>query len=299
VHVVVAGASGFLGGHLVSALTDRGHGVTRLVRRPAEAADQSRWDPARGEMDPAVIEAADVVVNVAGSPTMGNPHSRKWATALRESRVQSTGTLAAAIAGSARKPAFLAGNGISIYGDHGPQPLTEASDSRGHAFLTEVAREWQAAAGPAVDAGARVCILRTAPVLDRRSEPLKALRKLFRLGIGGRLGNGRQYFPVVSLRDWVAAVVFLAESEEARGPFNLCCPETPTNAEFTRALARAVGRPAAIPVPSFAIRVGAGRMSPELLGSLNASPQALIDAGFEFRDQDVTAVLAASLGQRA
>jgi uncharacterized protein (TIGR01777 family) len=270
-----------------------------LVRRPAEAADESRWDPATGEVDSAVIEAADVVINVAGSPTMGNPHSQKWATALRESRVTSTATLATAIAASDRKPALLAGNGISIYGDHGSQPLTEASDSRGHAFLTEVSREWQAAAGPAVDAGARVCILRTSPVLDRRSEPLKALRRLFKLGLGGRLGNGKQYFPIISLRDWVAAVVFLAESDTAQGPVNLCCPETPTNAEFTRALGRAVGRPAAVPVPSFAIRAGAGRMSPELLGSLNASPLALVDAGFEFRDPDVTAVLAAGLGQRA
>jgi uncharacterized protein (TIGR01777 family) len=299
VQVVVAGASGFLGSHLVSALQDRGHDVTRLVRRPAEAADQSRWDPAASEVDGAVIEAADVVVNVAGSPTMGNPHSQKWATALRESRVRSTSTLASAIAGSQRKPAFLAGNGISIYGDHGSHLLTEAGDSRGHALLTEVSREWEAAARPAVDAGARVCILRTAPVLDGRSEPLKALRRLFRLGVGGRLGDGKQYFPIVSLRDWLAAVVFLAESDDARGPFNLCCPQTPTNAEFTRALARAVGRPAVIPVPSFAIRVGAGRMSSELLGSQNASPQALLDAGFEFRDHDVTAVLAAGLGQRA
>ena len=297
--VVVAGASGFLGSHLVAALNDRGHTVTKLVRRPAEAADESRWDPAAGEVDDKVIEAADVVVNVAGSPTMGNPHSRKWATALRESRVTSTSTLAWAIAGGDRKPAFLAGNGISIYGDHGAQPLTEASDSRGHAFLTEVSREWEAATEPARECGARVCILRTAPVLDRSSEPLKALRRLFRLGLGGRLGSGEQYFPIISLRDWVAAVVFLAETDDARGPFNLCSLETATNAEFTRALGRAVGRPAVIPVPSFAIRAGAGRMSPELLGSLNTSPQALVDAGFEFHDPDVTCVLAAGLGQRA
>jgi uncharacterized protein (TIGR01777 family) len=299
VQVVVAGASGFLGSHLVSELNDRGHTVTKLVRRPPEAADESRWHPAAGEVDQQVIEAADVVVNVAGSPTMGNPHSKKWATALRESRVTSTSTLADAIAGSGRKPAFLAGNGISIYGDHGAQPVTETSDSRGHAFLTEVSREWQAVTEPARIAGARVCVLRTAPVLDLRSEPLKALRRLFRLGLGGRLGSGEQYFPVISLRDWVAAVVFLAENHEARGPFNLCCLETPTNAEFTRALGRAVARPAVIPVPSFAIRAGAGRMAPELLGSLNTAPQALVDAGFEFHDPDVTSVLAAGLGQRS
>lgn len=297
-HIVVGGSSGFLGTHLVSELTDRGHTVTKLVRREPGAADESRWDPAAGHVDASVIDAADVVVNLAGAPTLGNPHSEKWATALRESRVQSTATLAAAIAASERKPAFLAGNGISIYGDHGAEQLTEAADSRGHALLTEVAREWEAVTRPAAEAGSRVCVLRTAPVLDGRSEPLKLLRRLFRLGLGGRLGSGAQYFPCISLRDWVGAVVHLAEHAEASGPFNLCCPRTPTNAEFTRALGRAVGRPTVIPAPAFAIRIGAGRMSSELLGSVNASPRALVDAGYEFRDPDISAVLAAGLGRR-
>jgi uncharacterized protein (TIGR01777 family) len=297
--VVVGGASGFLGTHLVSELTGRGHTVTKLVRREPGAADESRWDPASGRVDAEVIAAADVVVNLAGAPTVGNPHSKKWATNLRDSRVQSTTTLAEAIAASERPPAFLAGNGISYYGDHGSDRLPETADSRGHTLLTEVTREWQAATGPASDAGARVCVLRTAPVMDVRSEPLNLLRRLFRLGLGGRLGGGGQYFPMVSLRDWVGAVSHLAEHDDASGAFNLCCPVTPTNAEFTRALGRAVGRPAVVPVPSFAIRIGAGDMSPELLGSVNAVPQALVDAGYEFRDDDVTAVLAAGLAQRA
>lgn len=297
-HVVMGGASGFLGTHLTRELQTRGHRVTALTRGSATGPDQSRWDPAAGVVDAAVIESADVVVNLAGAPTAGNPHSRKWAEALRDSRVQSTGTLATAIAASERTPAFLAGNGISVYGDRGAEPLTEAADSRGHALLTEVSRVWEAAAAPAREAGARVCILRTSPVMDRQSEPLRTLRRLFRLGIGGRLGDGRQYFPMISLRDWVGAVAFLAEGE-ASGPVNLCCPRTPTNAEFTQALGRAVGRPAVIPVPSFAISAGAGRMSPELLGSRNAVPQALLDAGFEFRDADVTAVLAAGLATPA
>jgi uncharacterized protein (TIGR01777 family) len=298
VHAVVGGASGFLGTHLVSELTGRGHTVTKLVRREPGAADESRWDPAAGQVDADVIGSADVVVNLAGAPTLGNPHSKKWATALRESRVQSTSTLARAIAASGRTPAFLAGNGISVYGDHGAEELTEAADSRGHALLTEVAREWEAATRPAAQAGARVCVLRTAPVLDGRSEPLKLLRRLFSLGLGGRLGSGSQYFPCISLRDWVGAVVHLAEHADASGPFNLCCLQTPTNAEFTRALGRAVGRPTIVPTPAFAIRIGAGRMSSELLGSVNASPRALVDAGYEFHDPDITAVLAAGLGRR-
>jgi len=297
VHILIGGASGFLGTHLGRELETRGHTVTRLVRRPATAPSESRWDPASGGVDPQVIEAADVVVNLAGAPTAGNPHSQQWADNLRESRVRSTATLATAIASSERKPAFLAGNGISVYGDHGSEPLTETADPRGDALLTEVSQAWEAAAEPAREAGARVCILRTAPVMDVRSQPLKSLRLLFRLGLGGRLGDGRQYFPMISLRDWVGGVAHLAEHSEARGAFNLCCPETPTNAEFTQALGHALGRPTLIPAPAFAIRIGAARMAPELLGSKNTVPQALIDAGYEFRDQDVTSVLAAGLAQ--
>ena len=137
--------------------------------------------------------------------------------------------------------------------------LTEASDSRGHALLTEVTREWQAATTPASEAGARVCVLRTSPVMDRRGEPLKQLRLLFKAGLGGRLGDGRQYMAMISLRDWLGAVIHLAEHPTASGPFNLCCPETPTNAEFTKALARAVHRPAAVFVPKAALRLGAGQ----------------------------------------
>ena len=164
--------------------------------------------------------------------------------------------------------------------------------------MTEVTRAWEAAARPAVEAGARVCVLRTSPVMDRESEPLRMLRRLFALGLGGRIGSGQQHFPMVSLRDWLGGVLHLVEHPAAHGPFNLCCPETPTNAEFTRALGRAVGRPTFLPVPAPAIRLGAGPLAPELLGSVNLVPQALIDAGYEFRDRDVSAVLAAGLAGR-
>ena len=165
--------------------------------------------------------------------------------------------------------------------------LTEESDSRGDSLLTRVTREWQAAADPAVEAGARVCVLRTSPVMDRRSEPLRQLRLLFRLGLGARLGHGEQYMPMISLRDWVGGVVHLAEHDTAHGPFNLTCPETPTNAEFTQALAAAVHRPALVVTPRSLLKVAAGQMAPELLGSLNVRPAALERAGYGFRDRDV------------
>ena len=294
--VVIGGASGFLGTHLTRELEVRGHQVTGLTRGPA-GGRQATWDPAHGRVDADLIAAADVVVNLAGTPTAGNPHSQKWADNLRISRVQSTETLAEAIAASERKPAFLAGNGISVYGDHGSDPLPESADSRGDDLLTEVSKVWEEATQPARDAGARVCILRTAPVMDVRSQPLKSLRVLFKLGLGGRLGDGKQYFPMISLRDWVGGVAHLAEHQDASGPFNLCCPKTPTNAEFTQALGRALGRPTVLPAPAVAIRLGASRMASELLGSKNTLPQALIDAGYEFHDPDVIAVIAAGLAQ--
>ncbi|MFC6285774.1 TIGR01777 family oxidoreductase [Nocardioides sp. GCM10027113] len=296
-HVVIAGASGFLGRHLSKSLIDRGHAVTALTRKQSSAPDESTWDPYEGKVDQGLIEEADVVVNVAGSPTAGNPHSEKWARELRESRVVTTQVLADAIAATDSKPVFLAGNAIAFYGDHGSEVLTEDADSRGDSLMTQVCREWQAAAEPAVDAGARVAILRTAPVMDRTSPPLKQLRLLFKTGLGGRLGDGRQYFPVISLRDWVAAVTWLAENDDLSGPVNLCCPTTPTNAEFTRALARAVNRPALTFVPAPVLKVAAGRMAPEVLGSQNLRPAALEAAGFSFRDRDVTSVLASALAK--
>lgn len=296
--VVLAGGSGFLGTHLRTELLARGHQVTSLVRRPAKGREESQWDPYAGEVDRTLVRTADVVVNLAGAPTVGNPHSRKWADELMRSRVVTTTLLAETIAGAERPPAYLAGNGISYYGDHGSAVLDEAADTRGHALLTEVARAWEAAAKPASDAGARVVVLRTSPVMDRRAAPLKQLRLLFSTGLGGRLGSGKQYMPMITLRDWVGGVVHLAEHGEVSGPVNLCLPTAPTNAEFTQALARAVRRPALLPTPGPLIKVAGGRMAPELLGSVNVRPAALLASGYVFADPDVDALVTTALAAR-
>jgi len=295
VRIVIAGSSGFLGRQLTDQVRTEGHEVVSLVRRAADGAEESQWDPYTGRLDPDVVESADVVVNLAGTPTAGNPHSKKWARELMESRVSTTRVLAEAIAASARTPAFLAQNGIGFYGDHGSEVVTEASDSRGDTLLSRVTRAWQEAAGPAVAAGARVCVLRTAPILHKGEPPLQQLLLPFRLGLGARLGDGHQNFPVISLRDWLGAATFLAASDTAAGAFNLCCPVTPTNAEFTDALAGAVGRTARLKAPAALLRKAAGAMAPELLGSVDARPAALEDAGYEFRDRDIAAVLTSAL----
>ncbi len=294
---LIAGATGFLGTRLDEQLTARGHQVTALVRRPPRRGE-IRWDPYTAGLGTEVVDHHDVVVNLAGSPTAGNVHSKKWAEELMRSRVTTTGVLAEAIAASSTKPVFLAQNGIGFYGDHGAQVLTEEADSRGEALLTRVCRAWQAATQPAERAGARVCVLRTSPVYDRRSQPLKALRLLFKAGLGGPLGDGRQYVPMISTRDWVNAVIHLAESSEARGAFNLCCEQLPTNREFTDELARQLHRPAILRVPAVVLRPAAGQMSNELLGSVNAVPAALLADGFTFQDRDVSAVVREGLAPR-
>jgi uncharacterized protein len=293
--VVIAGATGFLGTHLSDHLRVHGHEVTALVRREPTSRHQSRWNPTTGEVDAGLVGRADAVVNLAGAPIAGNPHSKKWSRDVLDSRVLTTGLLARTIAAAERPPAFLAGNGIAWYGDHGDAPVTEDSDSVGDAFLTCVAREWEAAADAAREAGSRVCVLRSAPVMDRTSPPLKQLRLLFQAGGGARLGSGEQHMPMISLRDWIGAVSYLIESRDVSGAFNLCCPRTPTNAEFTRALAAAVHRKAFLTVPSAVMKMATGALAPEVLGSINSRPAALERAGYDFEDEDVREVLAAAL----
>jgi len=287
---LIAGSSGFLGTLLRRRLQAEGHTVTRLVRRPP-AESEVQWDPYSGPLGTEVVDRHDVVVNIAGSRLTGNPHSKRWAEEMVRSRVATTGVMAEAIAASATKPAFLVGNGSSWYGDCGESPLIESEPSTGEAFMTNVTRQWQAATSPASEAGARVCVLRSAPVIDRRNLPWKLMFPAFRLGIGGMAGSGEQYVPIISARDWVDAAIHVAGNESVSGPVNMSCPETPRHREFVQGLGRLLHRPTVLRVPGAVVKVAAGRMAPEVLGSTRPVPQVLLDSGYDFADPDVRAVL--------
>jgi uncharacterized protein len=299
VRILLAGASGFLGTRLARRLRGSGHTVVRLVRREPADVEEVRWDPAAGRLDPATFAGVDAVINLAGAGIGAHRWTDRYKKELRDSRVGTTATLATTIAGlpTGQRPAtLLNASGIHFYGDTGDRVVDESAGP-GTGFLAEMCQEWEGATAPAADAGLRVVLLRTAPVLAHDGEFLKPQLLPFRLGLGARLGDGRQYWAWISLRDWLAAVDFLLDGEVA-GPVNLTGPEPATNAEFTRALARAVGRPAVLRVPSAALRIGLGEFATAALASIRALPAVLTDRGFGFAHPTVDAALSAVLPDR-
>jgi uncharacterized protein (TIGR01777 family) len=294
-HVVIGGASGFLGTALVAHLREQGHQVTRLVRTDDSSSDASLWDPRTGRLDQIVIDRADAVVNLSGSSVGRFPRTGRVRRELLASRIDATTTLARAVAASENKPALLSGSAMGYYGpDRGGEILTETSEP-GTGFLSELVQRWEQATQPAVDAGARVCILRTTLPLDRRGGLLGPLVPMFKLGAGARLGTGRQYMAMVSLHDWLRAVTFLLEQPTASGPFNIGMPQPPTNAEFTEALGDALHRPTVLVAPTFVLRTVLGKVADDLLGSLRLDSLALREAGFTFEHHDVVEALDAAL----
>lgn len=295
-HVVISGASGFLGAPLTALLRGSGHQVTRLVRRSPRGDDESQWDPAAGRVDQVLIDRADAVINLSGAPVAHWPWTASYRQKIRDSRVDCTGTLARAIAQSPEPAAFISASGMSRYGSNrGQEKLTEES-SPGEGFLPDVVEAWEAAAQPARDAGARVCHIRTTLVLDKRGGTLKTLLPIFKLGLGGRLASGDQYFSVISKRDWLRGVQFLLENDTLSGPFNFGNANPVTNEEFTKQLGDAIGRPTILPAPRFAIKAAlGGKLSSELLGSLRVIPARLEEAGFEFEDPDLPSTLTTAL----
>ena len=295
--LVLAGASGFLGKALRDHLARQGHDVVRLVRGEALAASESSWDPYAGRVDRDVVESADVVVCLSGAPLAHWPWTDSYKRSFTASRVRTTRTLAEAIAASDRRPAFLAQNGVAGYGDRGDAPLGEDSEYDADTFMGRVTRAWQDATTPASDAGARVAVMRTSVVLDRRGGALKPQLLQFKAGLGGPVGNGEQYFSTISMPDWVRAATYLAEQPEAAGPYNLSAPNATTNREFARELARMLHRPAVVPAPSWPIRKLVGAVSSELLNSTRVEPARLLAEGFTFEHPTLDDRIAAALNR--
>ena len=294
---VIAGASGFLGTQWRDHLARQGHDVVRLVRGEALSEHESHWDPYAGQVDDSVIESADVVACLSGAPLAHWPWTAAYKRTFVDSRVATTGTLARAVAASARKPALLAQNGIAGYGDRADLLLTEDSDANASTFMGRVTQEWERATAPAADAGARVVVMRSGVVLDRRAGVVKTLVPVFKLGLGGPVGPGTQYFSTISLPDWLRAATFLATHDECSGVYNVSAPNASTNAEFGSELGRQLHRPAVLPVPALPIRKIVGDVSTELLNSTRVEPARLLAAGFEFEHPTLEARVSAALAR--
>lgn len=288
--IAITGSTGLIGKALVGALRDEGLTVVRLVRRRAAAADEVRWDPF-GDVDTASLEGVDAVVHLAGA-SIGD---HRWTMAnrreIRDSRIEGTRTLARALAGLKRRPSvFVSGSAIGFYGDTGDVAVDESAP-RGEGFLAELCLDWEAAARPAADAGIRVVHPRTGLVFAREGGLLGKVLPLFRLGLGGRLGTGRQWMSWISLADQVAALRFLIDGD-LDGPVDLTAPEPVTNADFTEALGAALRRPTPFTVPATVLRLALGELADEgALISQRVLPARLIEAGFTFKHRELTAAL--------
>jgi hypothetical protein len=296
--IVVSGASGLIGTALVPALRGDGHEVVRLVRRQPSGPDEVRWDPAAHSLDPAVLSTVDAVVHLSGAGVGEKRWSEPFKRTIRDSRVDSTATIAAAMAAAEPRPrVLLAASAVGWYGNSGDREVDE-SEPAGTGFMADVCRAWEGATGAAEEVGARVVHLRTGLVCSPRGGLLGPMVPLFKLGVGGRLGSGRQYTPWISLRDEIGAIRFLLTADDVRGPVNLTGPEPVTNAEFTKALGRVLDRPAVLPVPRFALRIVTGSFADEgILTGQRAMPTVLLKHGYRFLDQDVTSALRWALGR--
>ncbi|QUH01192.1 TIGR01777 family protein [Saccharopolyspora erythraea] len=298
--VVIAGSSGLIGTSLVPALRQARHEVVRLVRRRPEAPDERGWDPPAGRLDEDALEGADAVVNLCGAGIGDRRWTPERKRVLLDSRLRPTSVLAEAVAQHG-VATMVNASAVGFYGDTGQRPVTESAPP-GDGFLADLVRQWEAATAPASDAGARVVLARTGPVLSPAGGLLGRLRPLFSFLLGGRFGDGEQYLPWISLDDEVAALRFVLEHPEISGPVNLTGPTPVRNAEFARALGEAVGRPAPWVVPGFVLRAAVGELAEDVLGGQRAVPAVLEGHGFRFQHPTVRAALAAavpSAGSRA
>lgn len=291
---MISGAGGFIGTPLAAALRERGDRVIELTRGAA-GEDRVHWDPEAGELDAAEIANCDAVVHLAGESIAGLWTGGKKRRIL-ESRRRGTRLLTETAAGLVPEPSvFVSSGAIGFYGSRGDEVLTENSGN-GEGFLAEVVREWEDAAQPARDAGIRTVNLRIGLVLGKGGGALGPMKPLFKLGGGGKLGSGGQWWSWVTLNDVVRAFIFAIDDAALEGPYNVAAPAPVTNAEFTKALARALHRPALLPAPGFALKLAMREMAGEmLLASQRIDSARLRDAGFEFEDTDLAASLDANV----
>ena len=294
--VAITGATGLIGGALAECLSGDGADVLRLVRRPAVGAAELRWDPAQadGGLAADALDGVDAVVHLSGAPIA----SRRWTPArkreLRASRVDSTAALIRAMLAAPTPPrVLLAGSAIGWYGNTAEQAVDESAPN-GAGFLPTLVRDWEAATAPASAAGIRVVNLRSGIVLSSRGGLLRPLLLPFRLGLGAKVGVGTQYLSWITLTDHLRAMQFLL-TQDLSGPVNLTAPAPATNADLTRALARAVHRPAVLQVPAAVVRLGLGELSAELLGSCRVVPARLEGAGFTFQHPTIGPAVAAAI----
>ena len=281
-NIVISGASGLIGTALVARLRSKGHTVTTLVRREARQGEIS-WDPARGVLDGAALEGTDAVIHLSGAGIGDKRWTPAYKREILESRTATTALLARTIASLGRKPSvFLSGSAIGIYGPRNDEQLDESS-SHGNGFLVDVCQQWEAAAKPAVDAGVRTVLLRTGIVLTPKGGALKKLLLAFRVGAGGRFGNGKQWQSWITLDDEIGAIEHLLTANVS-GPVNLTAPSPVTNAEFTTVLAKVLRRPAILPIPSFGpkILLGGELADALLFTGQRVMPKALLASGYEF-----------------
>jgi len=297
--ILLSGASGMLGKAIASRLEDQGNRVLTLVRRRTESESELSWDPAgAGIAEPQKLEGLAAAVHLSGA----NVASRRWTAAFKremaESRIQSTRVLSETLAGLKQPPKVLAtASAIGFYGDRGDEMLDEGSPA-GDGYFPELCQAWEDAARPAAEAGIRVVHPRFGMVVGRDGGAMARLAPLFRLGLGGRLGSGRQWMSWVAEEDAVSAVVFALENAAISGAVNVVSPQPVTNAAFTRELGRAVHRPAILPAPAFALRLAFGAMADEaLLASQRVLPKRLTQAGFAFAYPTLPQALAAVLAK--
>ena len=291
--IALAGVSGLIGTALKESLRRDGHDLRVLVRHPTSRDGEDSWDPAQGLLDPNFIAGCDAIVCLSGVGVGEHRWTEDYKRQLRQSRVDAVRTVARSLAEYGGPRVLVCASAVGYYGDTGDRRVDESAPP-GDGFLASVCVDWEAAADPARGAGVRVAHLRSGLVLARAGGLLKRLAPIVKLGVGGRLGDGRQYMSWISIRDEIEAIKFLLGHDVA-GPVNLTAPTPVTNAEFTKTLGEVVGRPTIVPVPGFAARAALGEFAGEVLTGQRAVPARLTDAGFSFARPDLADALRAEL----